>query len=116
MSGQRVRMDLFKRYGIIGAAGARHLAEFCPPWYLKNLETVKEWQFRLTPVSYRVKDLEKRIAKAKRMVSGEEKWEINPSHDEGVLQMKVLLGLHDMVTNVNMSEMKGIAINLLYKI
>jgi len=77
--GHRVRMDLFKRYGIIVVGGDRHLSEFCPPWYLKTPETVKEWQFRLTPVSYRVKELGKRIARAKKLVGGEEKWEIEPS-------------------------------------
>lgn len=113
-SGQRVKMDLFKRYGIIAAAGDRHLAEFCPPWYLKNPETVKTWQFRQTPVSYRFQELEKRTAKAKSLASGEEKWEIYHSQEEGVLQMKALLGLHDMVTNVNLpnlGQITGIPFN-----
>lgn len=101
-SGQRVKMDLFKRYGIIAAAGDRHLAEFCPPWYLKDPETVIEWQFRLTPVSYRMKEAEKKIAISKKLAAGEEKRELYPSQEEGVLQIKALLGLHEMVTNINM--------------
>lgn len=101
-SGSRVKMDLFRRYGIIAAAGDRHLAEFCPPWYLKDPETVREWQFKLTPVSFRVKEQEGRIARGKRLASGEEKSTIHPSSEEGVLQMKALLGLKDMVTNINM--------------
>ena len=41
-SANRVKFDLFLRYGAIAAAGDRHLAEFCPnAWYLKDSETVK---------------------------------------------------------------------------
>jgi alpha-galactosidase len=100
-SGQRVKMDLFKRYGIIAAAGDRHLAEFCPPWYLKDPDTVKEWQFRLTPVSYRKREQARKEMLAKRLVSGEEKKALVPSQEEGVKQMKALLGLGQMVTNIN---------------
>ena len=33
----RVKFDLFKRYGLIAAAGDRHLVEFLPgAWYLKD--------------------------------------------------------------------------------
>ena len=32
----RVKFDLFRRYGLIAAAGDRHLAEFVPFWYLRN--------------------------------------------------------------------------------
>lgn len=49
----RVKFDLFLRYGLIAAAGDRHLAEFMPPWYLKDPETVKSWGFGLTPVDWR---------------------------------------------------------------
>ena len=33
---ERVKMDLFRRYGLIAAAGDRHLAEFCPPVVFKK--------------------------------------------------------------------------------
>lgn len=36
-SRHRVKFDLFRRFGLIAAAGDRHLAEFMPAsWYLKN--------------------------------------------------------------------------------
>ena len=47
---QRVKFDLFRRYGVIAAAGDRHLAEFTAPWYTLNPETVKSWKFGLTAV------------------------------------------------------------------
>lgn len=50
----RVKFDLFRRYGLIAAAGDRHLAEFMPgEMYLKNPETVAKWKFGLTTVAYR---------------------------------------------------------------
>ena len=104
ISQERVKMDLFMRYGVIAAAGDRHLAEFCPgKWYLigDNEKCVKTWGFGLTPVSWRKKDLEERLAKSRRLVSGEEKYELHTTGEDGVKQIRALLGLEDLVTNVN---------------
>ena len=97
----RVKFDLFLRYGAIAAAGDRHLAEFLPPWYLKDPETVRRWKFTLTPVSWRKEDLQRRLERSRRLVSGEEPIELNTSGEEGHLLVKALLGLGDMVSNVN---------------
>lgn len=100
---QKVKMDLFKKYGYIAAAGDRHLAEFCPgTWYLDNPETVKSWGFDLTSVDFRLELLADRMEKSRKMVSGEQEFELNPSGEEGVIQIKALLGLGDLVTNVNL--------------
>jgi len=57
-SRNRVKFDLFLRYGCIAAAGDRHLAEFMPgDMYLKDPETAHRWKFTLTPVSWREEDL-----------------------------------------------------------
>ena len=99
----RVKFDLFNRYGAIAAAGDRHLAEFCPGyWYLKDPASVKEWGFSLTPVSWRKGDLKERLAKSARLVSGEQKFEIGETGEDGVNQIRALLGLEDMITNVNL--------------
>ena len=98
----RVAFDLFRRYGYIAAAGDRHLAEFCPgAWYLSSPEAVKKWGFSLTPVSWRKGDLVERLAKGRRRASGEEALAIVPTGEEGVEQMRALLGLRTLVTNVN---------------
>ena len=97
----RVKMDLFLRYGKIAAAGDRHLAEFMPPWYLRDPETAHSWGFSLTPVSWRKADLQRRLDRRARLLSGEEKIELRPTGEEGHLMMQALLGLGDMVTNVN---------------
>lgn len=96
-----VKFDLYKRFGIIAAAGDRHLAEFVP-WYIKSPEKVKEWKFSLTDVAFRIKRHTKRNEKAKKIATGEEQFEIKKSGEEGVNQIKALLGLHDLVTNVNL--------------
>jgi alpha-galactosidase len=97
----RVKFDLFLRYGLIAAAGDRHLAEFMPPWYLKDPETVRSWGFGLTTVDWREDDLKKRLAKREALLSGKDPVELDGSGEEGHLLIKALLGLHDMVSNVN---------------
>lgn len=103
-SKEKVKMDLFLRYGAIAAAGDRHLAEFCPgKWYLGEPEYVyNKWGYGLTPVSWRKKELEERVARRDRLLLGEEKFELKETGEEGVLQMKAIMGLGDLVTNVNM--------------
>ncbi len=99
---QKVKFDLFRRYGVIAAAGDRHLAEFCEgKWYLKDPETVKSWGFSLTPVSWRKKDLKDRLQKSEDLRSGKENVKINGTGEEGVNQIRALLGLCELVTNVN---------------
>ena len=97
----RVKFDLFRRYGAIAAAGDRHLAEFTAPWYTKDPDTIASWKFSLTPVSWRLKDLEDRLARSDRLISGEESIDLRPSGEEGHLLLKALLGLGDLVSNVN---------------
>jgi alpha-galactosidase/6-phospho-beta-glucosidase family protein len=107
----RVKFDLFRRYNLIAAAGDRHLAEFMPPWYLKDPETVAHWKFSLTPVDWRVKHMEELKEESRRLVSGQQEVRLHHSGEEGVQQMKALLGLGDFVTNVNLpnrGQMKDI--------
>ncbi|MBR2883233.1 MAG: alpha-glucosidase/alpha-galactosidase [Clostridia bacterium] len=102
LSSHRVKFDLFRRYGYIAAAGDRHLAEFCEgKWYLKDPETVKEWGFGLTSVQWRKDDLVTRLEKSEKLRSGEEKVRVIKSGEEGVNQLRAILGLCDLVTNVN---------------
>ena len=98
----KVTFDLFKRFGYISAAGDRHLAEFCPgKWYLESPERVREMKFGLTPVSWRKEDLKNRLERSRKLVSGEEEVAIWRTGEEGVNQMRALIGLCDLVTNVN---------------
>ena len=101
-SKERIKMDLFRRYGYIAAAGDRHLAEFCPgKWYLENPQKVKEWGFGLTTVDYRKQQLKERLERGENLASGKEEVKIEQTGEEGVNQIRALLGLCELVTNVN---------------
>lgn len=98
----RVKMDLFNRFGLVAAAGDRHLAEFMPgDEYLKNPETVTSWKFGLTTVEWRKNDLADRRARSERLVKGEEQVKFEPTGEEGILLIKALCGLERVVSNVN---------------
>lgn len=101
MSQNKVKFDLFRRYGAIAAAGDRHLAEFVPE-YLKDPETVKLWGYALTPIEYRIENKKELNEKSKAYASGRSPIPIEPSGEEGVAQIKALLGLGEIITNVNL--------------
>ncbi|MBQ9119411.1 MAG: alpha-glucosidase/alpha-galactosidase [Lachnospiraceae bacterium] len=98
----RVAFDLFRRFGLIAAAGDRHLAEFMPCTdYLKDPDTVKSWCFGLTHVDWRKNDLQKRLEKSQKLLNNEEQVELKPTGEEGILLIKALCGLERVVSNVN---------------
>ena len=97
----RVKFDLFLKYGAIAAAGDRHLAEFVPRWYTFTPETAHAWKFDLTRVDWRVQDLADRMRRSDDLISGQEEIDLQPSGEEGHLLVKALLGLGDIVSNVN---------------
>lgn len=97
----RVKFDLFLRYGAIAAAGDRHLSEFVPRWYTHSPEEVRKWKFDLTPVSWRLEDLAQRMNRSDQLISGEEPINLEASGEEGHLLLKAILGLGDVVSNVN---------------
>jgi alpha-galactosidase len=102
LTSEKVKMDLFLRFGVIAAAGDRHLAEFCPgKWYLESPEQVKAMGYGLTPVSWRKENLGVRLARSERLKNGEEELKVSVTGEEGTHQMRALLGLSTMVTNIN---------------
>lgn len=101
--GNKVKLDLYQRYGVLAAAGDRHLAEFVPNlWYLKDPETVREWQFGLTTVDFREKEQARLVAESIEMAEGRKNFPVVKSAEEAVDLMKALLGFQTRVTNVNM--------------
>ncbi len=104
----RVKFDLFRRYGLIAAAGDRHLAEFMPGGeYLADPETVRSWKFSLTPVSWRVQDQARRLERSRRLAAGEEEISLEPTGEEGILLIRALCGLDRVVSNVNVPNAAG---------
>jgi alpha-galactosidase len=97
----QVKYQLMAHYGILPAAGDRHLAEFVPG-FLVDEETAYRYGFSLTPMSYRYARWEEAPVKTREVMEGREPFTLRPSSEEGVAQMCALLGLGDMVTNCNL--------------
>lgn len=98
----RVKFDLFRRFGWIAAAGDRHLAEFMPRWYLRDEKTANGWGVGLTSVDYRVAELQGRLQKQTALLDGREQPVLQRSGEEGTRLMRALLGLGDVISNVNL--------------
>lgn len=92
-----VALDLFRRFGALGAAGDRHLVEFVP-WYARDERTLHRWGVVCTPYSHRLARSRSADTAADTYGQGE----LNPTGEEGVAQMAALLGIGDLDTNVNL--------------
>lgn len=98
-----VKMDLYRRYQALGAAGDRHLVEFMNPnWYLRDEETIKRFKFARTSVAYRIEKRERRLLELEAISSGRKEPDLKASNEEAVAMIKALLGLGTLVTNVNL--------------
>lgn len=108
----RVKMDLWRRYGALAAAGDRHLVEFVNnTWYLKDPQTVAKWKFGLTTVDYREANQARQIAESIEMAEGRREIPLAPSGEELVRLLRGIMGLETVVSNVNMpnhGQMPGI--------
>ncbi|WP_415378856.1 glycoside hydrolase family 4 [Halosimplex sp. TS25] len=97
----QIAFDLYDRFGVLGAAGDRHLAEFVP-WYL-DIDTpaeIERWGARLTPSAARRSDGEA-PAKMDKFRDDEGEFHLSESGEEVVDIMRALLGIEPMKTHVN---------------
>lgn len=97
----QVTIDLFRRYGILPAAGERHLVEFVP-FYLRDEKTMHRWGVKCTPYSWRIDRHESLPRQFRRRLADKTPFDLPASGEEGVRQMMAILGLGDMRTNVNL--------------
>jgi alpha-galactosidase len=104
----QVKYSLFQRYGLLPAAGDRHIAEFAPG-FLLDQETVYRYGFSLTPIAYRYARWAEAPDQTRALMSGERPFALQHSSEEGVEQMCALLGLGDMMTNCNLANQGQIA-------
>ena len=101
--GNRVKMDLLKKYGALAAAGDRHLVEFVDnSWYLKDRETVKKWHFGLTTVDWRIANQDRLIRESVEMAEGRREVPLAPSGEALVDMLRGIMGLKTVITNVNL--------------
>jgi len=102
-STNQVKFNLFKRFGILAAAGDRHLVEFLPG-FIRSPETLFKWGVIRTPVSYRIGRWTSAPQKTRDLLNGVTPLVLESSGEEGVGMIKALLGLGDIVTNVNLKN------------
>lgn len=96
----QIAFDLYERFGVLGAAGDRHLAEFVP-WYLSidDSQEIERWGVRLTPSSARVDS--EGPDKTEQYLSGDETFEFTESGEEAVEIMRALVGNEPFKTHLN---------------
>jgi len=102
-SADQVKFTLFQRFGILAAAGDRHLVEFLPG-FTRSPEELFRWGVIRTPVSWRIGRWREAPGKTRDLMAGREPLRLEPSDEEGVRQIRALLGLGDLVTNVNLAN------------
>ncbi len=99
----RIACDFYRRFGVLGAAGDRHLVEFVP-WYLVSEENLHRYGVILTPSSYRLGTWNPPgdAAGPERDKPKNNPVGLKKSDEEGVEQMLALLGIEPLDTNVNL--------------
>jgi galacturan 1,4-alpha-galacturonidase len=104
-SADQVKFNLFLRFGVLAAAGDRHLVEFLPG-FVHSPEILFKWGVARTPVSWRIERWSLAPQLTRDLMNGVVPLVLESTGEEGVGMIKALLGLGDLVTNVNM-ENKG---------
>jgi alpha-galactosidase len=107
-STDQVKFALFQRFGALPAAGDRHLVEFLPG-FIRSPETLFKWGVIRTPVSWRIGRWATASQKTRDLINGLTPLILESSEEEGVNMIRALLGLGDLVTNINMQNVGQIS-------
>ncbi len=104
----QVKFALFQRWGVLPAAGDRHLVEFLPG-FARSPEELFRWAIIRTPISYRLERWRVAPQQTRDRVAGRLPLALDPSGQDGVAPIRALLGLGDVVTNVNLENRGQVA-------
>jgi alpha-galactosidase len=107
-SADQVKFALFQRFGLLPAAGDRHLVEFLPG-FICSPEILFRWGVIRTPVSWRIERWATAPQKTRDLMNGVAPLSLRPSQEEGINMIKALVGLGDLVTNVNLENVGQIS-------
>ncbi len=91
-----IAYEFLRTFGVLGAAGDRHLAEFVP-WFLSDEKYLNRLGVVRTPYEWRLKNAREK----KERTYTDEELVASPSGEEGVDIMMALLGEKDLTTNMN---------------
>jgi galacturan 1,4-alpha-galacturonidase len=104
----QIKFNLFRRFGILAAAGDRHLSEFVPGFNCSPEELFR-WGIIRTPVSWRMQVYKESAQLVDDLLSGREAFSLRVSGEEAIRQIRSLFGLEDFITNINMVNQGQIA-------
>ncbi|MBI5565550.1 MAG: alpha-glucosidase/alpha-galactosidase, partial [Chloroflexi bacterium] len=107
-SAEQVKFALFQRFGILAAAGDRHLVEFLPG-FIRSPDELFRWGISRTPVAWRIARWQAAPQRVRDLMAGRAPLTLTSTGEEGVAQIKALLGLGDIVTNVNVENQGQVA-------
>lgn len=107
-SAEQVKFALFQRFGLLAAAGDRHLVEFMPG-FTRSPEELFKWGVIRTPISYRIQRWRDAPERTRDLMSGRVPLKLESSGEEGVGQMRALLGHGNVITNVNLPNRGQVA-------
>ncbi len=111
----QIKLSLFQRFGILPAAGDRHLSEFVAG-FTRSPEELFRWGIIRTPVAWRKGIYEVSAQLAHDYIEGRIEFDLRPSQEEAIRQIKGLVGLGDLVTNVNLPNIGQISNLPLYAV
>lgn len=103
----QITYELYRRFGVLPAAGDRHLAEFAP-WFVRGSDKsgLNRWGIRRTPASYREKhwtDVESwQDFGTERAMADPDGFSLERSNEVTVECIRALCGIEPFVTNVNL--------------
>ncbi|MFW5840853.1 MAG: alpha-glucosidase/alpha-galactosidase, partial [Planctomycetota bacterium] len=97
----KIKYDFYRRFGVFGAAGDRHLVEFVP-WYAIDEKTLHRWGVLLTPSAFRLGKVQPKSHLERKHKSGQIPEKLYHTGEEGVEQMCAIVGAGDLDTNVNL--------------
>jgi len=99
----QVAYELYRRFGVLAAAGDRHLVEYAP-WFLQgNMpDDLHRWGVVRTTVEDRMDHWVEGPKRIEAWIDGEEEFELSETNEEMVDLMEALLGRGEVTTNVNL--------------
>lgn len=97
----QVKFELYRRFGILAAAGDRHLAEFVP-WFLTDKDSCYRWGFMLTPYSYRLERYREAPKQFRKSMKSGKFPPLLTSGEEYLKHMIAITGKNVLKTNVNL--------------
>jgi alpha-galactosidase/6-phospho-beta-glucosidase family protein len=108
----QVTWELFRRHGVLPAAGDRHLVEYAPA-FMRDRETLNRWGVKRTDADYRANHWSPadsgQTTDVGAWLSGEREFELTPSNEEFLPILRGLAGEETHVTNVNLPNRGQVA-------